>query len=121
MSRRAINIFMRSLQHPAIADITVENVLHAFSDPVRIQIYADLAKAECAKNCSSYLTIKKQTLPKSTLSQHFRIMREAGLIHSDRKGVELVNTTRCAELKARFGALVPTIISAYLAQQKPRK
>ena len=31
---------MRQLQHPAIADVSVEGILHALSDPVRAQIYA---------------------------------------------------------------------------------
>ena len=101
--------------------MTVEGILHAFSDPVRIEIFANLATAECAKNCSSYLEIQKQKLPKSTLSQHFRILREAGLVRSERKGVELINTTRCAELRERFGAMVQAIVTAYIAQQKPKK
>lgn len=112
---------MRALHHPRIEEITVEGILHAFSDPVRIEIFANLATAECAKNCSTFLEIQKRVLPKSTLSQHFRILREAGLIRSERKGVELVNTTRCAELKERFGPMVGAIISAYAAQQKPKK
>ena len=102
-------------------EVTVEGILHAFSDPVRIEIYANLARAECAKNCSTFLEIQKRVLPKSTLSQHFRILREAGLIRSERKGVELVNATRCAELYERFGEMIPTIIGAYLNQQKPKK
>lgn len=112
---------MRTLFHPKMDDVTVEGILHAFSDPVRLEIYADLAMAECAQNCSKYLEIQKRVLPKSTLSQHFRILREAGLIRSERKGVELINSTRCAELKERFGPLIPTIISAYITQQKPKK
>ena len=112
---------MRSLYHPRVEEITVEGILHAFSDPVRIEIFANLATAECAKNCSTFLEIQKRVLPKSTLSQHFRILREAGLIRSERKGVELINSTRCMELKDRFGAMVGAIISAYVAQQKPKK
>lgn len=109
---------MRTPYHPPIEDVTVEGILHAFSDPVRIEIYADLATAECAKNCSTFLTIQKRLLPKSTLSQHFRILREAGLIRSERKGVELINSTRCAELKERFGPMILAIIEAYAQQQK---
>ncbi|MBV8061868.1 MAG: helix-turn-helix transcriptional regulator [Alphaproteobacteria bacterium] len=112
---------MRSLYHPPVDQITVEGILHAFSDPIRIEIFANLAMAECAKNCSTFLTIHKQQLPKSTLSQHFRILREAGLIRSERKGVELVNVTRCAELKQRFGPMVQGIVEAYAAQQKAKK
>ena len=58
----------------------------------------------------------RDPLPKSTLSQHFRILREAGLIYSERKGVELHNRTRCTELKERFGDMVAAIVTAYAAQ-----
>lgn len=112
---------MRQLYHPAVDEITVEGILHAFSDPVRIQIFAELATAECAKNCSTFLHIQKEPLPKSTLSQHFRILREAGLIRSERKGIELINSTRCSELKSRFGLMIQPILEAYAAQQKNRK
>jgi DNA-binding transcriptional ArsR family regulator len=53
---------------------------------------------------------------KATLSQHFKILREAGLIRSERKGVEMHNTTRCAELKERFGDMLATILTTYAAQ-----
>ena len=114
---------MRQLYHPAPEEITVEGILHAFADPVRIQIFANLATAECARNCSAFRHIQNnnEMLPKSTLSQHFRILREAGLIHSERRGIELINSTRCAELKQRFGLMVQSIIEAYAAQQKPKK
>jgi len=49
----------------------------------------------------------------STLSQHFKILREAGLIRSERKGVELKNSTRCQELKKNFGPMVTAILRAY--------
>ena len=112
---------MRKLIHPHIEDVTVEAILHAFSDPVRVQIFMDLAKAECAKNCSTYLNVNTAPLAKSTLSQHFKVLREAGLIYSERKGVELHNRTRCAELKPRFGDMIMAIVSAYTNQQKPKK
>ncbi|HEX2859611.1 MAG TPA: helix-turn-helix domain-containing protein [Alphaproteobacteria bacterium] len=112
---------MKPLYHPALKDITVEGILYAFSDPVRVNIYAQIAKADCAMNCSNFLEVDNRTLPKSTLSQHFKILREVGLIRSERKGVEMHNTTRCAELESRFGDLVPTIIGAYLAQGKKAK
>ena len=112
---------MRQLSHPQIKDITVEGILHAFSDSVRMRIFMELAGAECTKNCSTFLNVNEAPLPKSTLSQHFRILREAGLIYSERKGVEMHNRTRCAELKERFGSMVGEIIGAYSAQQAAQK
>jgi len=45
-------------------------------------------------------------------------MREAGLIRSVRKGVELQNQTRCAELKTRFGRMISAILHAYHDEAK---
>ena len=107
---------MRPLPHPKLDEITVEGILHALADPVRLEIFGQLASSECAKNCSAFVHVKKGALPKSTLSQHFRILREAGLIRSERKGVELINSTRCAELKVRFGPMIQAIVEAYARQ-----
>ena len=91
----------------------MQGILYALSDPVRVRIYAELAQAGNAMNCSAFVFNGTLKLPKSTLSQHFRILREAGLIRSERKGVELKNSTRCQELKKRFGPMVVGILRAY--------
>jgi DNA-binding transcriptional ArsR family regulator len=104
---------MRPLYHPSLREITVQGILYALSDPVRVRIYAELAQADSAMNCTAFMTSGNLKLPKSTLSQHFKILREAGLIRSERKGVELKNSTRCQELKKTFGPMVGTILKAY--------
>jgi len=109
---------MRPLFHPAAADITVEGILHALSDPVRVHIFADIAKAECPRACSAFLDVSERNVPKSTLSQHFKVLREAGLIWSERHGVELRNSPRHADLHERFGKLITAIIEAHIAQSK---
>ncbi len=112
---------MKPLYHPSLGDITVEGIIHALSDPVRVRIYAEIARSDCAKICSNFLEHENRTVPKSTLSQHFKILREAGLIRSERKGVELHNTSRCEELKGRFGEMVGAIIDAYSDQNRRSK
>ncbi len=116
---------MRPLFHPAADDITVEGILHALSDPVRVLIFVKIAKAECAQRCAAFLEINDQSVPKSTLSQHFKVLREAGLIRSERRGVEMHNSSRCEEVARRFGDLIPAIIAAHKAQyqqgQKTRR
>jgi DNA-binding transcriptional ArsR family regulator len=107
---------MRPLFHPAIEDVTVEGILYALSDPVRVAIYADIASQNCTVNCSNFLTISNQAIPKSTLSQHFKILRENGLIRSERHGVEVRNTTRCQELDQRFPGLMRAILNAHMIQ-----
>ncbi len=109
---------VRPLFHPSLEDITVEGILHALSDPVRAAIYADIVAQECTHNCSMFLTVSDKAIPKSTLSQHFRALREAGLIRGERRGVEMHNTSRCAEIEKRFPGLVLAIVNAHAMQSK---
>ena len=113
---------MRPLIHPSIDDVTLEGILHALSDPVRAAIYADLAVRDCAATCSTFVNVIDREIPKSTLSQHFRALREAGLIRSARAGVEMRNQTRCKEIEQRFPGLIPSIMKAYAIEngEKPR-
>ncbi len=100
--RQAIINLMRPLFHPSVEDVTVEAILHALSDPVRVAIYADIVGQQCSQNCSNFLKVSDKAIPKSTLSQHFKALREAGLIRGERRGVEMHNTSRCAEIDKRF-------------------
>jgi DNA-binding transcriptional ArsR family regulator len=104
---------MRPLYHPSLEEITVQGILYALSDPVRVRIYAELAQADRAMNCTAFVAQGDCKLPKSTLSQHFKILREAGLIRSQRQGVELKNSTRCRELRKKFGPMITAILRSY--------
>ena len=106
---------MRPIHHPHADEITVQGILHALSDPVRAQILNGLRDADCSRNCATFTNIGETPLAKSTLSQHFRVLREAGLIRSERKGVELQNRIRCEELESRFGPMIRAILDAYQA------
>jgi len=107
---------MRPLFHPSIEDVTVEAILHALSDPIRVAIYADIVGSECSQNCSNFLKVSDKAIPKSTLSQHFKALREAGLIRGERIGVEMHNTSRCAEIEKRFPGLILSIVNAHNIQ-----
>jgi DNA-binding transcriptional ArsR family regulator len=107
---------MRPLFHPSIEDVTVEAILHALSDPVRVAIYADIVDSDCSQNCSNFLNVSDKAIPKSTLSQHFKALREAGLIRGERIGVEMRNSSRCAEIEERFPGLISSIVNAHNVQ-----
>lgn len=109
---------MRPLLHPAIDEVPVEAILHALSDPVRVAIYADIVRRDCSQNCSSFLTVGDRAIPKSTLSQHFKVLRDAGLIRSERKGVEMMNTSRCTEVDKHYPGLIGSIVKAHEIQMK---
>lgn len=112
---------MRPLYHPSPDEITVQGILYALSDPARVRIFLEMMDSDCAKNCSAFMNIDQKPLPKSTLSQHFTVLREAGLVRSVRKGVELQNETRCADFKKRFGPMITAILQAYRDEATRRK
>jgi DNA-binding transcriptional ArsR family regulator len=94
----------------------VEGILYALSDPLRVAIYADIVGQDCPQNCSTFLMVRDQLIPKSTLSQHFKILRENGLIRSERYGVEIRNSSRCKEIERRFPGLIRAIVNAHMIE-----
>ena len=109
---------MRPLYHPHPDEMTVQGVLYALSDPVRVRIFMQLLSADCTKNCAAFMNVSSTPLAKSTLSQHFKILREAGLIRSERRGVELQNRVRCEEIATRFTDMIKAILDAYQKEHR---
>jgi DNA-binding transcriptional ArsR family regulator len=90
--------------------------LHALADPVRLAIVRALWQAPDGLNCTEAMAVVNPDLPKSTCSQHFQTLREAGVIHSERKGVELTSRLRLDDINARFPGLLQSILAAYEAE-----
>jgi len=103
----------RPIQHPASEDISIAAVLYALSDPVRAAIVRELTRTPQGMNCTQMNQRLGLQLAKSTCSQHYKILREAGVIFCERKGVELSSRVRTQELSAKFPGLLRTILSSY--------
>jgi DNA-binding transcriptional ArsR family regulator len=103
----------RPLTHPHIDDVTVAGILHALSDPVRLRLVEKLMKTPAGMNCTETTQKLKLAMPKSTCSQHYRILRETGLIVSERRGVDLSSRVRASELESRFPGLLASILKSY--------
>jgi len=96
---------MRSYKHPTPKEFVLERILHALSDPVRLSIVRALdgvAEATCGELDGGR--------PKSSVSHHFRILREAGLVYTRTAGTTHMNTLRRQELDKRFPGLLDAII-----------
>jgi DNA-binding transcriptional ArsR family regulator len=107
----------RPLRHPEIESVTVADVLHALADPVRLAIVSELMESESGMSCVETMSSARIVMPKSTCSQHFQILRDAGLIRCERKGVELTSRLRTRELEQRFPGLLKSILRAYKAEK----
>jgi len=94
--------------HPSRQDITLSAVLSALADPMRRKIVKALIEQKECMSCSEASPCP--SVAKSTLSNHFRVLREAGLIHTTKQGVEHQNTVREADINARFPGLLKSIL-----------
>ena len=104
---------IRSLQHPPIANCTLAGILHALADPTRLAIVRALSHEENGVNCVDTMKAVERSIPKATCSQHFQILREAGLVRSERRGIELINHLRRDDLEGRFPGLLDSILRAH--------
>jgi len=69
----------------------------------------------------SSLNRKPHSFGGNHLQKQLNVLREAGLIRSERVGVEMHNTSRCAEVEERFPGLLQPIVNAYTLQLKQLK
>ena len=97
-----------AIEHPAREALELGTVLHALSDPVRLQIVAGLAAGEEPRACGSF----DVPVTKSTCTHHFKVLREAGVIHQRQEGTTRLNTLRREDLDARFPGLLDTVLHA---------
>ena len=98
---------MRNLHHPRVDEVTLPDVLHALSDPVRLKIVRALAECQ-EQSCSAV----EASVSKSTLSHHFKVLREAGLTHTRVNGTHRYVSLRRDELEDRFPGLLRSVLEA---------
>jgi DNA-binding transcriptional ArsR family regulator len=101
-------LVMVQFVHPSREDITLAGVLAALADPMRLRIVKSLLEQHDCMSCTEAAPCPD--MAKSTLSNHFRVLREAGLIRTSKKGVEHRNVVREADINARFPRLLKTIL-----------
>ena len=101
---------MRPFLHPRPEEITLQGVLHALTDPERLALFGRIARNDAAP--VSCVRCAPCDMPKSSLSRHMQILREAGLVRSERRGSTVVNLSRAGEVDLRFPGLLACILAA---------
>ena len=97
---------MRHARLPASNEIALEDVFHALSDPFRLEIVRRLA-VEGEASCQAL----EGARPKSSVSHHFRVLREAGLIRTRNEGVTRMNALRREDIERRFPGLLSCVLA----------
>jgi DNA-binding transcriptional ArsR family regulator len=107
---------MRPIYHPDKVDISLTGVLYALGDPVRLEIVKRLA-IESELPCAAI----DVAVAKSTLSHHFKILRETGVIACRKQGTQHLNSLRREDLSDRFPGLLEAILAAANHPDSPPK
>ncbi len=98
---------MRDVQHPEREQFSLEAVLYALSDPTRLELVRQLDR-DGERACGTFGACGN----KATLSHHFKVLREAGLIRVRAEGVYRHLTLRKQDLNARFPGLLRAVLRA---------
>jgi DNA-binding transcriptional ArsR family regulator len=97
---------MRPFYHPQCEDMSLVGVLYALGDPVRLTIVKRLATTGELK-CSDL----DCSVAKSTMSHHFKILRESGIVMTRKEGTQHINTLRRDDLDRLYPGLLDIVLS----------
>jgi len=87
--------------------LRLEKVLHALSDKVRLGIVLQLHR-DGESSCAAL----DGGRPKSTMSHHFRVLRDAGLVQTSAQGVTHMNRLCRERVDQAFPGVLDAIIAA---------
>jgi DNA-binding transcriptional ArsR family regulator len=94
-----------AMEHPDVSELDLLEVLHALSDATRMTIVQTLL-AEPEMRCGEFPV----DVAPSTLTHHFRVLREAGVIRQRDDGNRRWTSLRADDLQARFPGVLDAII-----------
>ncbi len=96
---------MRFIYNPDKKHISLPGVLYALGDPIRLEIVRLLAlKGE--QCCADF----QFAIAKSTMSHHFKILRESGVMWTCQEGTQRINRLRREDLDQLFPGLLNSIL-----------
>ena len=96
------------LHHPDRNEIELGAVMHALSDPHRLEMVRRLAEDAEPRPCGTF----NFDISKSTMTHHLRTLREAGVIQQEKAGTTKLTWLRREDLDARFPGLLDAVLSA---------
>ncbi len=88
-------------------DVPLHRILHALGDPTRLAMVRLMARGG-EQPCGALACDQ----PKATISRHFGILRDAGLIRQRPQGTQRLHSLRREEIDARFPGLLDAILGA---------
>ena len=92
--------------HPETEQILLENVLFALGNPLRLSIIRRLADGS-ELSCNA---LRPEDVVKSTMTHHWRVLRDSGVIWQRPQGRENMISLRRDDLDTRFRGLMAILL-----------
>jgi DNA-binding transcriptional ArsR family regulator len=98
------------LDQPSTEELNLTDIFTALAEPLRREAVVKMALLEegTERSCASF----GFPVAKSSLTHHFRVLREAGLITQLDYGNRRASILRVQDLNLRFPHLLPLLISS---------
>jgi DNA-binding transcriptional ArsR family regulator len=98
-----------ALPEPATSALRLERVMGVLADPLRLTIVKRLlTDSEEYDHTCGWFGFDR---PKSSLTHHFKALREAGVIRQRQHGLERRSRVRLEDLNDRFPGLVDLVLN----------
>jgi DNA-binding transcriptional ArsR family regulator len=91
-----------------MTEMELTTILQALGDPIRLQIVGALADGE-PRACGSFAHLG---VGAPTISHHFKVLREAGLVETEMHGSKRLNTLRREAVDADFPGLLDSVLES---------
>ncbi|MFI6504609.1 ArsR/SmtB family transcription factor [Nonomuraea typhae] len=105
---RSLSNRSRNLSHVSPVEVSLQAALEALADPIRRRIVRELAAVpDWTRPCG---TFNHLPVAKSTLSHHFTVLRNVGLLEQRDEGARRLNRLRRPEFDERFPGLLGLVV-----------
>jgi DNA-binding transcriptional ArsR family regulator len=99
-----------------LRSVPLEKILYALSDETRLKIIAIIDEEGGEMPCGSFA--ERTGVTKPTLSHHFAILRETGVISTRMEGNQKFNTLRKKEMSRHFPGLLELVLKTVRKNKK---
>lgn len=101
----------RALPEPSVDSFDLTVVLSALAEPGRRALMTELYRGSEPIDCAVIAEKADLGLSNPTISHHYRVLREAGLIRTVADGRKRIVTVRRGDMEARFPGLLSAVLT----------
>ncbi|MFD2418679.1 ArsR/SmtB family transcription factor [Amycolatopsis pigmentata] len=100
----------RALPEPSVGSFDLTVILGALAEPGRRALMTELYRSAEPVDCAVIAEKADLGLSNPTISHHYRVLREAGLIRTIAEGRKRIVTVRRDDMDARFPGLLNAVL-----------